>query len=85
MEQEPQTVLIAIGYPDTFVASETLQRNFELYNPPEWVQLRREAFRTANDNGEYEFDDFVFLENLSTRGLTSDVEVVYPLVNNDTN
>jgi len=45
---------------NSFVASETLQRNFELYNPPEWVQLRREAFRTANDNGEYEFDDFVF-------------------------
>ena len=44
----------------SFVASETLQRNFELYNPPEWVQLRREAFRTANDNGQYEYDDFVF-------------------------
>lgn len=35
-------------------------RNFDLYSGEEWIQLRREAFRTSNPDGEYEPDDFVF-------------------------
>ncbi len=36
-----------------------LTKNFDLYNGEEWANLRREAFRSEN-NDEYEPEDFVF-------------------------
>ncbi|HFA47480.1 MAG TPA: SusC/RagA family TonB-linked outer membrane protein, partial [Bacteroidetes bacterium] len=40
-------------------SEQQLVRNFDLYNGEEWAQLRREAYRSEN-NDEYQPDDFVF-------------------------
>lgn len=50
---------LSISY-NGYYSNEKLVRNFDLYSGEEWIQLRREAFRTSNENGEYEPDDFVF-------------------------
>lgn len=42
-----------------FYGKQWVTKNFELYNGDEWAQLRREAYRTDNNN-EYEDDSFVF-------------------------
>lgn len=44
-----------------YYSVENLYRNFDLYSPSEWVQLRREAYRTDN-NDEYLYDDFIFTD-----------------------
>ncbi len=43
-----------------YYGQQKLTRNFDLYDGNEWADLRREAFRSDNINGEYEPDDFVF-------------------------
>lgn len=52
---------LAISY-NGYYSNEKLVRNFDLYSGEEWIQLRREAFRTSNAQGEYEPDDFVFTQ-----------------------
>jgi len=42
-----------------FYGEQWLTKNFELYSGKEWAQLRREAYRTDN-NDEYELEEFVF-------------------------
>lgn len=42
-----------------FSGVQTINRNFEIYNGDEFVQLKREAFRT-NNGGEYRDDSLIF-------------------------
>jgi len=42
-----------------YYGEQWLTNNFDLYSGEEWIQLRREAYRTAN-NGEWEVDEVVF-------------------------
>ena len=42
-----------------YLSMEELYKNFELYNPIEFINLKREAYRTTN-NGEYMYDDEIF-------------------------
>lgn len=43
-----------------YTGVQQLKKNFSLYSPSEWANLRREAFRTENAAGNYEADEVVF-------------------------
>ncbi len=42
-----------------YTGTQRLTKNFDLFSGEEWMQMRREAFRTDN-NDEFEAEDFVF-------------------------
>ena len=56
--KKPQEGPLKVSYSGYF-AVEELYKNFDLYDPVEFIQLRREAYRTDN-NDQYEYDDFIF-------------------------
>ena len=58
--KKPQEGPLKVSYSGYF-AVEELYKNFDLYDPVEFIQLRREAYRTDN-NDQYEYDDFIFSE-----------------------
>lgn len=45
-----------------YFTTQSISKNFDLYDGNEYAQLRREAFRTDNPDDAYEPDDFVFTE-----------------------
>lgn len=45
-----------------YAGVQSLKKNFDLYTGEEWADLRREAFRAENAQGEYESDEVVFDE-----------------------
>jgi TonB-linked SusC/RagA family outer membrane protein len=52
---------IAVNYHGYYTTQE-LTKNFDLYNPQEFAQLRREALRTTNPDGTFFDDDINFDE-----------------------
>ena len=60
--KKPQEGPLKVSYSGYF-AVEELYKNFDLYDPVEFIQLRREAYRTDN-NDQYEYDDFIFSSGL---------------------
>ncbi len=58
-----------------FVASKTIERNFDVYNGQEFAQYKREAVRSANVDDEYSDDASVFsaveLENINNNSFVN--------------